>query len=113
MQNFKMAAKNVWKRFLEKMPDDCNTLGIKNFVKITILYHFQDKRAFVFYTEIQDGCQKLRENNFWQKLADDSVYTLGVIEIALSGCVSEINVFLCFTQRFKIAAKWQGRQFLD
>ena len=45
------------------------------------------------FMRIQDGCQKLRENNFWQKLADDSVYTLGVIEIALSGHVSKIYAF--------------------
>ena len=97
-QNFKMTAKiGVETILAKKVPDDGNTLGIKNFVKITILHRFQDKHAFVFYADIQDGCQKLRENSFWQKLADDSVYILGVIEIALSGRVSEINEFLCFT----------------
>ena len=67
----------------------------------------------MFYAEIQDGCQKLREHDFWQKLADDSVYTLGVIKIALSGHVSKINAFLCFTQKFKIVAKMAGKQFLN
>ena len=37
-------------------------------------HHFQDKR----YTDIQDGCQKWRENNFWERLADDLVDTLWV-----------------------------------
>ena len=44
---------------------------------------------------------------FWQKL-QMTVYTLWVknfAEIALSRTVSEINVFLHFTQKFKIAAK--------
>ena len=35
-----------------------------------------------------------------------TVYTLGVIEIVPSGRVS---VFLCFTQKFKIAAKMAGK----
>ena len=34
--------------------------------------------CFVFYAEIQDECQKWWENDFWQKMADDSVYTLQV-----------------------------------
>ena len=102
-QNFKMAAKNSVD-FWKTMPDDYNNLGIKNFVKITILHHFRDKHAFVFYAEIQDGCQKLWENIFLQKLADDCVYS-GGIEIALSDRVSKINAFLCFTQKFKMVRK--------
>ena len=65
----------VWKQFLEKMPDDCNTLGIKTFVKVS--HHIRDKSAFAFYAEIQGGCQKLWENSFWQKFADDCVYPGG------------------------------------
>ena len=45
----------VWKQFLEKMPDDCYTLGIKNFVKI--LHCFRDKCIFALYAEIQNGHQ--------------------------------------------------------
>ena len=57
------------------------TMRVKNFVKITILLsfrdkricrsislRFQDKRVLVFHTEIQDGHQKWRENDFWEKL---------------------------------------------
>ena len=29
---------------------------------------------FALYTEIQDGCQKWRENDFWTKLPDDCEY---------------------------------------
>ena len=32
--------------------------------------------VFGFYTQIQDGGQKWQENDFWQKVSDDSVYTL-------------------------------------
>ena len=48
---------------------------------------------FAFYAEIQDGRQKWRENNFWERLAEDSAYTLCVknfAEIALSRTISEI-----------------------
>ena len=41
--------------------------------------------------------QKWWENNFWQKVAADSVHTLRIknfVEIALSHTVSEINAFL-------------------
>ena len=33
----------------------------------SILHRFRDKCINVFYTEIQDGCQKWRENNFRKK----------------------------------------------
>ena len=54
--------------------------------------------------------QKWWENNFWQKV--DSVYTLRVknfVEIALCHTISEINIFLHFTQKFKMAAKSGGK----
>ena len=56
----------VWKQFLEKMPDDCNTLAIKTFVKIS--HHVRDKSAFAFYAEIQNGHQ-MAENQFLDKTA--------------------------------------------
>ena len=40
-----------------------------------------------------------------------TVYTLGVIKITLSGRVSEINAFLCFTQKFKMVTKMVGKKF--
>ena len=92
----KWCGNNFWK----KIPDDCNTLGIKNFV--IILHCIRDKCAFVFYTEIQDGCQKLRENNFWTKLPDDSVDTQGLknfVKIALSCTVYEILKILLLLRK--------------
>ena len=35
----------------------------------------------------------------------DALWVKNVVEIALSGTVSEIHAFLCFTQKFKMAAK--------
>ena len=63
---------------------------------------------FAFHPEIQDGRQKWSEDDFGEKSPVDSAYTLWVqnfVEVALSGPVSEINAFLCLTQKFKIAAK--------
>ena len=56
-QRFKPAVKNGRKSVLEKWTDHyVHTLWGKYFAQ-KILHHFQDKYVFVFYTEIQDGCQ--------------------------------------------------------
>ena len=45
------------------------------------------------------------KTNFWLKVPDDSVYTLEAKNfVTLSFTVSEINVFLSFMQKFKVAA---------
>ena len=56
------------------------------------------------------------ENNFWQKVQDDSADTLGVqnyVEITRSHAISEINGVLHFTQKFKMAAKNGGKTILS
>ena len=61
-----------------------------------------------FYAKIQDGGQKWWDYDFWGKSPVDSVDTLWVktsVEITLPCTVSEINLFLCFMQKFKMAAK--------
>ena len=61
--------------------------------------HFRVKCIFVFYTEIQDGCHKWRENDFGENLPVDSADTLRIknfVKIAVAHTVSEINAFLCF-----------------
>ena len=69
----------------------------------------------MFNTEIQDGRQKWRENVFCEIMPVDSADTLRVkifVEIALSRSVSEINAFLRFMQKFKMAAKfWRKNNF--
>ena len=69
---------------------------------------------YVYYAEIQDGPPKERENDYWGNLPVDSGDTLQVknfVEIALSRTVSEMNAFLHFTQKFKMAAK-NGRKMI-
>ena len=61
--------------------------------------HFQDKRVFAFYAEIQDGRQKWQENDFCENCPEDSADTLWVknfVEIALARSVSKINAFFAF-----------------
>ena len=67
---------------------------------------------FAFYAEIQNGHQKWQEKDFWENLPVDSADNLwvkNIVEIALSCSISKINGFLCFTQKFKMAAK-SGRK---
>ena len=67
---------------------------------------------FAFYAEIQNGHQKWQENDFGEKSPVDSADNLQVknfVEIALSRSISEINGFLRFTQKFKMAAKSDGK----
>ena len=96
-----------------KLPVDCaDNLRVKNVVEISL--RFGDKHIFAFYTEIQDGRQKWRENVFCKKLPVDSADTLQVknfVEIALSGSISKIIAFLRFTQKFMMAAKSGGKMF--
>ena len=56
------------------------------------------------------------ENYFREKLPLASADTLGVnhfIKIALSPTVYEINAFLCFTQKFKMANKYGGKSIFE
>ena len=65
-------------------------------MKSLYLAPFRDKCIFVFYTEIQNGHQIWRENDFWEKSPVDSTDRLGVKnfnKFALSCTVSEINAF--------------------
>ena len=54
--------------------------------------------------------------HFWEKTPVDSADTLWVknfAEIDPSCTVSEINAFLRFTQKFKMADKMAGKRFLE
>ena len=72
----------------------------------------QDKCVFVFYAEIQDGCQKWQQSDFCEMSPVHSADALRVkkfIKITLSRTISEINALLHFTQKFKMAAKSGGK----
>ena len=43
-----------------------------------ISHHFRDKCVFAFYAEIQYGRQIWRENQFWQKVTDNSTQAIEV-----------------------------------
>ena len=101
-QKFKMAAKSGGKTIFE---ESCQK---------TISLCFRDKLFFffAFHTEIQDGHQKWRENNFCKMSPIDSTDTLRIkkfVQIALSRSVSKINVFSCLMQKFKMATKSGGK----
>ena len=59
----------------------------------------------MFNTEIQDGHQKWRVNDFCKKVASTLYRYPAGQKLLLSGSVSEINTFLRFTQKFKMATK--------
>ena len=92
-QKFKMASKSN-RKIASRL---CRYPAGKKFHQnCSISLRFQDKHVFVFNVEIQDGCQKWQENDFWEKLAIDSAATLRVknfVEIALSRSISEISGF--------------------
>ena len=46
---------------------------VKDGRKIFFFFFF----FFSFYAEIQDGCQKWRENDFWRKVPFDSAHSCG------------------------------------
>ena len=102
--------KMAGKRFLGKVASSlCSTLGVKNFVKITLshtiskinaLLHFMQK----FKMEAKNGAKTI----FREKSPVHSADTLGVknsVKIILSCTISELKEFLCFTQKFKTANK--------
>ena len=83
----------------------------------SISHSCQDKHVFEFYAEIQYGLQKWRENHFGQKITGDAL-TLHMpcgpkilLKLLYLGTVSEINTFLHFTQKFKMATK-HGRKMI-
>ena len=67
---------------------------------------------FAFYAEIQNGHQKWRENDFWEKSpvgSADNMQVKNFVEFTLSCSISEINRYLRFTQKFKMATKSGGK----
>ena len=108
-QKFKMAANTGGKAFFcEKSPvDSAYMLWVKNH---SISHHFRDKCAFVFYTEIQDGCQKWWESDICLKSPVDCSYTLwakNFVEIALSRTVSKISVSTFHAEIQDGCQKWR------
>ena len=113
-----MATKNARKMIFGKShPDDsADNLGVKNFAEIAlsctvseinVLLHFTQK----FKMEAKNGrktiFRKSHQYTLWKPLG-----VKHFIKITLSGTVSEINAFLCFTQKFKMPPNMAGKRFL-
>ena len=78
----------------------------------------RDKSVFVFYTEIQDGREKWRENDFLAKVPYDPAYILqdkNFIRISLSHTVSLFIYLFGVLRRFQhctghiTMGSWKGR----
>ena len=89
------------------------TLWVKNFVEIALFRSVSEINAFLCLAQKYTISAKSGGKTFFgEKLPVEFSYTLWVknfVEIALSRFVSEIKAFLCFTQKFKIAAKSGGK----
>ena len=68
------------KRFLRKVDSKvCRYLAGQKFRQNnSIMLRFRDKHVFVFYTEIQDGCQKWRETVLFIALIHPIQWTIAV-----------------------------------
>ena len=82
---------------------------------LSVSHCFRDKCIFAFYAEIQDGCPKLQKTIFGKKYhrtfhnSRTCPVVKNCLEITLSRTVSQLNVFLWFMQKFKMAAElWEN-----
>ena len=85
------------------------TLWVKHFVEIALSHLVSEINTFLHFTQVQDGCQKWRETDFWKKSPVESAYTLWVknfVEIALPCSVKRVFALM---QKFKMAAKSGGK----
>ena len=109
----KVAGNNFWEKSPVHSPD---TLWVKNFVEITLSRSVSEIKAFLSFTQkFKMAAKSGGKTLFCKKLPINCAHTLWVkhfVEIALSHCISEINAFLHFTQKFKMAAKSGGKRFL-
>ena len=65
-----------------------------------------------FYTEIHDGHQEWRKNDFWQKLPNDFYVASGLkiwSKSLLSHTASKVNAFMHFRHKVKMVTKTGGR----
>ena len=105
-----MAGKYFWQKLAD---DSVCSLRVKNFIEISLSRTISEINVFLhFMQKFKMATKRGMKMNFWQTVADDSVNTLQVknfVEITLSLTISEINAFLHFKQKFKMAAKNGGK----
>ena len=119
MQKLKMATKSSGKKiFCEKSSVySADTLQIKNFIEIALSRSVSEIKAYLCLTlKFEMAAESGGKTFFCEIMPVDSADTLWVknfVEIALSRSVSEINMFLHFTQKFKLAAKSGGKMIFE
>ena len=117
-QKFKMPAKSSGKKIFAKSrqwtPD---ILDVKNFDEIALSRSVFEINEYLCLTQKFKMAAKSGGKTFLcEIMAVDSADTLWVkyfVEIALSRSIAEINTFLHFTQKFKMAAKSGGKTILE
>ena len=88
-------------------------MAAKILTKSLISLCFQDKRVCAFKAEIQDGRQKWRENNFWEK-TEDTLRVKNFCRNRSISLLSEINAFFCILRRnSRWPPKVAGKRFLQ
>ena len=121
-QKFKMAAKWLENDFWENaIVGSEDTLWDKNLVEIAVARSVSEINTFLHFTQKFKMAAKMGKPFFGKiggkmifgnNLPVDSAHTLGIkkfVEIALACSISKINVFLNFTQKFKMAPKSSGK----
>ena len=102
---------------MEKSPVDSRYLVGQKFRRnCSISLCFRDKRVFVFYAEIQDGCQKWRENDVLEKSPVDSRYLVGQKfrrNCSISLCFRDKHVFVFYAEIQDGCQKWRENDFWE
>ena len=85
-------------------------MGQKFHPNRSISHSFRDKCIFAFYAEIQDSLKMVGKLLGMTPVdCADTLWVINFVKTALSCTDSDINAFLRFTQKFKMA----GKQFWE
>ena len=110
-RNSRWPPKVAGKRFLRKSPVDW-VVRVKNFVEIALSRSFSEINAFLCLAQKFKMAAKSGGKTFFSKImpvdSADTPWVKNFVEIALFHSVSEINAFLRFMQKFKMATKSGG-----
>ena len=98
------------KQFLCKVAvDSADTLQVKNFAEIALPCTVSEINALLHFMQNFKMATKTGGEPIFGKNCQITLYTLRVktfkIKIAIFRTVSKINVFLSFSQKFKMASK--------
>ena len=103
---------NVWETVAN---DSMNTLGLKNFVKISLSCTVSKISTFLHFTQKFNMASQMVGKLFWQKVAGACTHALwlkNLAEIARSLIVYKKYTILHFIQKFKMSTKNGGEMIL-